>query len=175
MQKELNPELFGGTRRAASGSELTNTTNSRYLDPATSPPMLEQLELRWADSQKQISTLQKQMASLVSQVNDFVRIIQDRLDRSQQSFHRGEIATQELHDQLTEKISHLHSRIGERKSQEIKISELMDRHSNLIRSFELRLSQMNKQISDRDTQLANTQVALQEARTEIARLKRLAL
>ena len=54
----------------------------------------------------------------------------------------------------------------------MKIQELVDRHNSIIRNFENRLLSMQRLVSEQEMTLHNAQAALDEARNEIARLKR---
>lgn len=69
--------------------------------------------------------------------------------------------------------SKLSSRFTERGLAEHKIEALIERQNSVINSFEKKMAQMAKVIEDSNLQLLRTQSALEDARREIAKLKKL--
>ena len=168
MQKELNPELFGPINTANS------TTGGRLVEnPAVPSHVLIQSEARVAELRKEMAALANQMKSLVGQANEFMKVTGAKMDRLQQHSQKLELDQNQLREEASQKISHLHVRIGERKSMEIKVQEMIDRHNAVLRSYDMRLNHLQKIISEKDAQLLQTQSALNEAKMEIARLKRI--
>ncbi len=54
-----------------------------------------------------------------------------------------------------------------------KIQELVDRHNQLVQSFEVRITQMQKVMAEQEMQLMTSRSELKEAQRELARMKRL--
>jgi muramoyltetrapeptide carboxypeptidase LdcA involved in peptidoglycan recycling len=77
-----------------------------------------------------------------------------------------------LNGLIEQKVSAVLNQLGERKTMEMKMQEVVDRHNSVLRGFEQRLNQMQKVISDKEAQMIHAQAALNEAKMEIARLKR---
>ena len=77
--------------------------------------------------------------------------------------------TQDVHNKLAKVVS----RLNERLTSDSKIEELMDRQQQVLQGFELRLSQMQKIITEQELMLAAARSELKEAQREITRLKRL--
>lgn len=69
--------------------------------------------------------------------------------------------------------SKLSSRFNERGLAEHKIEALIERQNAMINNFEKRMTQMAKVVEESQLQLVRTQSALEDARREIAKLKRL--
>lgn len=65
------------------------------------------------------------------------------------------------------------SRYSERGLAEHKIEALIERQNSMINSFEKRMAQMAKHMEESQLQLIRTQSALEDARREIAKLKKL--
>ena len=59
------------------------------------------------------------------------------------------------------------------KFSEHKINELVDRHNQMIQAFETRMIKMQRVINEQELQLHNSKAALNEARREIEKLKKL--
>jgi hypothetical protein len=72
-----------------------------------------------------------------------------------------------------QKISQLNQKLTERKSLEMKVQEMVDRHNNVIKSFEVRMGQLQKLLAEKDAMLVSAQATLNDAKMEITRLKRL--
>jgi len=69
--------------------------------------------------------------------------------------------------------SKIAARVSERSLNDTKIESMIEKHNQMVNAFEKRLMQMTKLIEDSQAQLLTTQGALEEARREIARLKRI--
>lgn len=80
-------------------------------------------------------------------------------------------------DGLTQEVrannTKLSGRFTERALAETKIEALIERQNSMINAFEKRMNQMGKTLEDAQMQLLRTQSALEEARKEIAKLKKL--
>ncbi len=161
MQKELNPELFG-----ESGAK------SRVFE-APAANHLHVLEQKIVETRSQIQMVAENLNKIVSQINEFVKSSQVKFDRIHQAIQGLQQNDQALSVDATQKISALHSRLGERKSMDAKIQEMMDRHNSVLRSYEVRMTQMQKLMTEKEAQLLSAQAALNETKMEIARLKRL--
>ena len=165
MQKELNPELFGG---GASGA-------TRYLDANKLTPVTTatQTDTRYVEMRSQLNVLSEHMAKMASQVNEFIKSSQGKFDRIQQLIQKFESSQTQMINENNQKFSLLHHRIGERKSVDQKIQEMIDRHHSVLRSYEVRMNQLQKLLADKEAHIIDAQSALNEAKMEIARLKRL--
>jgi len=63
--------------------------------------------------------------------------------------------------------------VAERRLQDNKIQEMVDRHNQVLQVYETRLSKVQKLVHEQEVQLMGAKGALEEARREIVRLKRL--
>ena len=160
MQKELNPELFGET-----------STKSRVLEPKA-PNQLLIMEQKVSETRSQIYQLSESLSKIVSQINEFMKSSQVKFERLSAGIQRLEQGHQALNTDAVQKLGQLHNRFAERKTMDLKIQEMMDRHNSVLRSFEMRLGQMHKVLSEKEAQLLQSQSALNDAKMEIARLKR---
>lgn len=165
MQKELNPELFG-----------ENISKSRVVDNSSSQkPNSQQvaLEGKISETRSQLHQLGESLTSVVNQVNDFIKGSQGKFERLNQSVLRLEQNDQAMNLETAQKLSQINNKLGERKIMDLKIQEMVDRHNSVLRSFEVRFNQMQKLMADKETLLVSAQSALNEAKMEISRLKRL--
>lgn len=164
MQKELNPDLFG-----------TGGASPRVKEDKAIPQqrVIHQLEERIAGAQSQTKFALDQMAGLVAQVNEFIKVSQGKFDRFQASIKAVEQFVQGNTSDTAQKFTHLHQRLNERKTMDSKMQEMMDRHNSILKSYEVRLSHLQTLIQQKETQIQTAQISLNEAKMEIARLKRL--
>jgi hypothetical protein len=171
MQKELNPELFGERPQGSSFS----TKNQEIRPPGyrTEDNQFLDVDQRVFEVRSQVQILNDQMQKLVFQINEFIKSSNLKFEKLAQAHMKLE-QTQENHQsEHNQKFIHLSSKIHERKSMDLKIQEMVDRHNSVLRSFEVRLGQMQKLLAEKEAQAQSAQLALQEAKMEIHRMKRL--
>jgi chromosome segregation ATPase len=162
MQKELNPELFGEAGQKSRVFEAPAQNNHVHV-----------LEQKILETRNQVHHLAEGLNKIVSQINEFIKSSQVKFERMQQALNKLEQNDQALSVDATQKISALHTRLGERKSMDYKIQEMIDRHNSVLRSHEVRMAQLQKLVSEKEAQVLAAQSALNETKMEIARLKRL--
>ena len=177
MQKELNPELFGGlgTNLITNQTGTGSSASGRFLESEKSAPahVLMQSEKRVVELRNEVKQATQQMENLANQVNEFIKVASHKIDLLQKTTQKLEQNDIKIHSEAQAKISHLHTRLGERKSMELKVQEMIDRHNSVLRSYEMRIAHLQKILSEKDAQLLQSQSALNDAKMEIARLKRL--
>lgn len=161
MQKEINPLLFG-----------ENSSKSTLVERSMPRPTL-QIEQKIADNQSQITQVKEALQRVVQQMNEYTKNNQAKVERMTAALQKLEMNDIALATETSEKISQLHARVGERKSMDVKLQELVDRQNNVLRTFEVRLNHMQILLNEKDAQLVSAQAALNEAKMEIARLKRM--
>lgn len=165
MDKELSPELFGDSSPLRRRSEARETAAA---DPGFLDLDRQVLELR-----QQMARAGEETAKLSSRLQETMKDNQLRMDRLTQQLQRLELSHNGLVNEAGQRITMINQRLSERKSMDQKIQELMDRHAQTIKSFEVRMQQMQRMLAEKESQMMGAQAALNEAKMEIARLKRL--
>jgi len=165
MQKELNPELFG----AGAGG----TTRFREAPTDSATQAQAHVEEKIAQLRQNVDLALDQLASTVGQINDFIKMSQAKMDRTLAQVRQIEVSQQALSGDVAQRLTHLHQRLNERKTSEAKMQEMMDRHNGILRSYEVRMSQLQKLIAEKEHQALMSQAAFNEAKMELARLKRM--
>lgn len=169
-QRELNPALFGGPRRG------------QVVDGSMQPqlPHVIQNDQQIGEIKHQVSSISEAVGQLNSQLNEVNRVNQARFDKVQISVERLQSMITKLEqndhyivNEAAQKFSQVNSRFAERKTIDAKIQDMIDRHNSVLKSFEMRLSQMQRVIAEKEAQILATSAALNEAKMEIARLKRM--
>ncbi|HEX7672825.1 MAG TPA: hypothetical protein VF412_01570 [Bdellovibrio sp.] len=167
MHKELNPELFGEKKIAKSpameSASALSSTGANYLNT----------DRQIFELKSQNHTLADQMNKIVSTVNELIKTTNAKFERQQALLTRLEQSHNGLATEAGQKITQLSQRVNERKSLDLKVQEMVDRHNNVIKSFEVRMNHLQKLLAEKEAQMISCQTALNEAKMEIARLKRL--
>jgi hypothetical protein len=162
--RELNPALFG--EPSAQAKVLDGSAQSQL-------PHLMQTEQKVNEMKTQLGMMAEHVGKLTEQFTEFAKSSQIKFERIQQYLQKLEQNDHQIVSEATQKFSQINTRLGERKSTDNKIHEMVDRHNSVLKSFEMRLTQMQKLIMEKEAQLLTAQAALNEAKMEIARLKRL--
>lgn len=166
MQKELNPELFGEKKvvKSSNSDVAANLGNSAsYLNTDR-----QIFELRSQNQQ-----LHGQLEKIVSSVNEWIKTSNLKFEKQAALLSRLEQNHNGLATEAGQKISQLNAKANERRSLDLKVQEMVDRHNNIIKSFEVRMNHLQKLLAEKEAQMVVSQAALNEAKMEIARLKRL--
>lgn len=146
--------------------------------PPPPPPFAKAEEMRHASlTIEALSRRVKELESRIEQVNsrgeEMVTANKQRFERVQGHFHRHTEMIQGGFSDVNDKLAHLASRVNERKVSENQVKELIDRHQQMVQTFEVRVQQLQKVISEQELQLMNARAEIKEAVREIARLKKL--
>ncbi|ODS51080.1 MAG: hypothetical protein ABS42_00300 [Bdellovibrio sp. SCN 50-8] len=164
MSKELDPSLFGEGAWASPRSVEKAKPNFDAV---------AHVEQKVADLRMQNRELQDELRRLASSMEEYKNTSNTKFERLAQQVARLEGLQGKVHQEVTTRVSQIHSRLGERQSMDLKIQEMMDRHQAMLRSAEMRMQQMQKLLNEKEAQAMSAQMALNDARIEIAKLKRL--
>ncbi|MDG0815499.1 hypothetical protein [Bdellovibrio svalbardensis] len=175
MHKELNPELFG-EKKIAKSSSLTPSMD-RSMESTSS---MASNGTNYLNTDRQIFELKtqnqamaEQMNKIVGTVNELIKSTNAKFERNQHLLTRLEQSHNGLATEAGQKITQLTQRVNERRSLDLKVQEMVDRHNNVIKSFEVRMNHLQKLLAEKEAQMISCQAALNESKMEIARLKRL--
>lgn len=166
MQKELNPELFGERKTSKATTGISHGLSSS--EPAYLNTDRQIFELR-----TQNHNLQEQINKLTAAFNELAKASNVKFDRSQQLLNRLEMSHNGLANEVGQKMTHLAQKISERKALDAKVQEMVDRHNNIVKSFEVRMSHLQKLLVEKDAQVVAAHTTLNEMKMELTRLKRL--
>lgn len=96
-----------------------------------------------------------------------------RADRYNQSLQRLENQQNQLAADIAEKFALLLQKLNEQKKYDQKVQDIVDRHNNLLKGYEVRVNQMQKLLMQKEQDYVEAVTTLKELKAEISRLKRL--
>lgn len=166
MARELNRDLFGSSNKIEEG--VIQPTSPAYAKADE----VRVLHLHIEALSKRIKEFESRTEVLNTKVEDVVKQNKQRFERVQGHFQRQNEMVQNGFNDINAKMAQVVSRVNERKISENAIKEMVDRHAQLVQSFEVRMQQMQRVISEQELQLMNSRNELKEALHELARLKK---
>ena len=167
MHKELNPELFG----EKNNNKKPALESAHGFSDQVNPYLNTDRQIFELKAQNQ--ALVEQMNKVISMVNELAKSTNLKFDKQGATMNRLEQSHNGLAVEVGQRVTHLSQRMSERKSFEMKVQEMVDRHNNVIKSFEVRMNQLQRLLVEKEAQMVSAQSALNEAKMEISRLKRL--
>jgi DNA repair exonuclease SbcCD ATPase subunit len=173
MQRELNPELFGEGKSARTAR--TEATPGAAVAPTGAPETTTFLNLdrQVLEMRQLLATLGEELRKVAAQSQEFMKTSHLKLERLQQQVMRLEQSHNGMAQEAGQKFHMLSQRMGERKALDQKIQDMVDRHTQVIKSFEVRMSHLQRLLTEKEAQFMNAQTALNEMKMELSRLKRL--
>jgi chromosome segregation ATPase len=162
--RELNPSLFAETSSRAKVIE-----GGAHLQV----PQVMHADQKIHELKAQISVLAEHLGKVSQGHTELAKSSQHKFEKIQQVLIKLENNDQYIVNEAAQKFARMNDRFAERKSVDAKVQEMIDRHNSILKSFEMRLAQMQRILMEKESQLLTTQAALNETKMEIARLKRL--
>ncbi len=162
MRKELNPGLF-----------------NEGISDFRSSPVYEIIgaELSSLNPSSEIKRIEKRLENIVQESRvkheELIKSVQTRFEMFVQKQASLESQFEALSQDLRSKHSSLSGKVTERHLTDMKTQALIDRHTQLLRQFEQRVASLQRVIEEQEYQIMNYKSALEDARKEIARMKRL--
>ena len=166
MARELNRDLFGNRN---AGEQETGPA------PAASVAAEEvrRLTLHLEAMAKRMKEFESRLETMQTKVDEVVATNKQRFERVQSHFqNQGEMIRNGFAD-INGKIAQVVSRVNERKVADGVVKEMVDRHGQVVQGFEVRLTQLQRVISEQELQLMNARTELRETLQELARLKKM--
>lgn len=171
MSRELNSDFFPeSTSKSALNSTLKE---SSFVAPSFHEEDFKLLVSQIDFLKKKFKDQENRYETLNTRLTDFTSAIKSKFERLTGVSQRLEEMTKLSLQDLGHKYTQLFSKVNERKVSDAKIQELVDRHNQLIQSFEVRMNQSQKFIAEQEMQLMSLRSELKEAQREMARLKKI--
>lgn len=167
MARELNRELFAN-RFSGPGEEPTTGTPAA----AVRPEEMRALTLHVETLSKRMKEFESRVETMHTKVEDLVTQNRQRFERVQSHFQRQTEMMQSAMGDIHNKIAQVVSRMNERKLNEGMVKEMVDRHGQVVQTFETRLQQFQKVMSEQELQLMHAKSELKQALHELLKLKK---
>src|SRR6185503_2849674 len=107
-----------------------------------------------------------------TKVEDMLAQNRQRFTAVQGHFQRQTEMLQSALGEVHNKIAQVVSRLNERKLSENVVKEMVDRHGQVVQTFETKLQQFQKVMAEQEMQLMHARSELKQALLELERLKK---
>lgn len=166
MAKELNFSFFG-VQQVAKTEAPIEVPVIDWLPSNKEAVTNDKASLAKVEAQS------KEIEELKTQVLEHQNITKLKMDRLQSSIQKWENNYSELTQEVSAKMAALLQKLNDQKKYDQKVQDIVDRHNNLLKGYEVRMNQLQKLLQQKESDYLEAHSALKEAKSEISRLKRL--
>jgi chromosome segregation ATPase len=106
------------------------------------------------------------------QINELSRLLALKAERMSIKIKLIEERQQSYIEEFQKKLTTLNVKLSDKPRVDIMVQEIVEKHNQVIRTFENRLGQLKRVVENQEAELYKVMNELQEARRELARLKR---
>ena len=158
MSRELDPNLFGTQPRNPSSNWETQVGSG-------SPG--------WGSWALEVTKLTQRVEKIRLELDEWLKTANLRIEKNLTKAAVLEQRFDQAMIEIREKMALLAGKLKERQIMEGKIESLLERHNQVIQSFESRLAQAIRTIDEQQSLIQKQQAQLDENRRTMERLKRL--
>lgn len=158
MSRQILPNLFDDKPQA-------NTTEQVY-EPL---PLLDQAN----PIQKMTEQVGEKFNQFRFETQKIVKSVALRLEKNLQRIQQLEEKVNHLVAESKERFSQIGTKVKDNQRNEMRMESLVERHQQVVQSFELKLAKAQRLIDNQSLQLAKQTEMIAESRREIEKLKRL--
>lgn len=169
MARELNRELFGNPGGGEGDVRMASTGIPPVYAKAEDVNILH---LHIESMNKRMKEFESRVETMHTKVDEMTGQNKVRFERVQGHFQRQTEMLQNALGEVHQKIAQVVSRLNERKISESVVKEMVDRHATVVQTFETRLNQFQKVMSEQELQLMHARSELKQALLELSRLKK---
>jgi chromosome segregation ATPase len=162
MSREINPGIFGDSYGGGQGS-------SPSFDPLLDS--LSMIERR--DSEPALDAMTEKIDKLKSEHDQVLKTLNLKSEKNLQKTTHLEERLTFIVNEINERLSYMASRMKDKSMSDTKIEALIERHNQIVQTFELRINQSQRVIENQALQLSTQQALIDDARRQIEKLKRL--
>lgn len=181
MARELQNEIFQELRGASESTSLdtnikkTSVTHTAQKSPdlasGAQPNFVSQITESVNAIKKKTNELQGMMDVANQRIVELAKTHQNRWERMQSSVQMLDSGLKDTIRILGERFSQVMGKISERRISEAKIQELIDRHNQIVMTFETRISSTQRQAAEMEVKVLGSQAQIEELRRELERVK----
>ena len=166
----MNGTVNGTANSTSSSKAAFNPSNSANWNFM---PEQEKLSEQPLASVPQVSNHHSEINELKVEILEIQKTSKLKSDRYNHSLQRLENQQNQLTADIAEKFALLLQKLTEQKKYDQKVQDIVDRHNNLLKGYEVRLNQMQKLLVQKEQDYVEAITTLKELKAEITRLKRL--
>lgn len=163
MSRELQSDLFKEKNKEITPKQSLQTV---YEERKNTPDETTRKIKALTDN---FEALFRRMETFETRFDQTTKNLVMRADRTMTMISHVQTQINQIANDLNEKVVQLTAKINERRLQESKVEDLVERHGTVVKAFETRMSQLHKMITEQDRHLHSFSSALNEARAEIRR------
>ncbi len=175
-QKELNRELFGFKSLSDKVSEEVLREASEALKSLPQVPLHFEGDLSAVSSTEFSSermATSHHLTQLKAEIDESVQTQNLRYEKLQASLSRLEKIHNSFVQDISEKYQQILQKTADQKRFDEKVQDLIERHAQLLKGYEVRMSQLQKLLSIKESEMSDLQAHLNETKMELMRLRRL--
>ena len=177
LKKELNYNFFEINGTAAEGPTLKSSFSpnlaSHWNFTQEPPKSLETAGQNILTSAPNSSINPAELNELKAEILEIQKTAKLKSDRYNHSLQRLENQQSQMSADISEKFALLIQKLTEQKKYDQKVQDIVDRHNNLLKGYEVRLNQMQKLLGQKEQDYVEAITTLKDLKAEITRLKRL--
>ena len=162
MPRELNRDLFQTTGHAVGHEANTPAQPVAYAKADE----VRVLHLHIEALNKRLKEFESRLETMTAKVDDVMKQTKVRFERVQGHFQRQNEILKNGFNDSNNKIAQVASRVNERRVEENVVKEMIERHTQVVQGFEVRLQQLQRLISEQEMQLMSARSELKEMRSK---------
>ena len=162
MARELNRDLFvprPAPERATTADAAAEQQRALHLHVEALAKKLKEYDARFETTNIKLDDLTKQTKQRFERVQGHFKSQDEMIKHGFMDCHH--------------KVAQVISRVNERKVADNVVKEMVERHTSIVQSFEVRLNQLQRVISEQEMQLMSARGELKDALQTLSRLKKL--
>lgn len=171
MARELNRDLFA--TRPQVNQETGPGNGAPRPETFAKADDVRMLHLHIESMNKRMKEFESRLETLHTKVEDMLKINKQRFERVQGHFQNQSELVKNAFADMHGKMAQVVSRVNERKVSDGVVKDMVDRSTQVVQGFEVRLQQLQRVISEQELQLTNARSQLKDALQELGRLKKL--
>ncbi|HEX4925599.1 MAG TPA: hypothetical protein VFV50_16005 [Bdellovibrionales bacterium] len=140
-----------------------------YVESAPAPSRAPEARAKpYLDARK----IEERFQMVADQLNEISRIMALRTERLAVKIKLLEERQANFIEDFQKRLTSLTTKALSGARVDVKVAELIEKHNQVVRTFENRLSQLKRVVENQEIELYKAANELQEARKELAKLKR---
>lgn len=177
MSRELNGSLFGQIPTPSVASDMGHRTSpteritdqSQKIEQSQKDLVVKELIEEVRALKRKVREVENRSKATESRLNSLASTSKTHMERVQGVCQRLDSNIKSTTQEMASRLSLLSGKMTEQRVSDTKIQALIDRHNSVVQSFEQRVAQLQKVISEQEMKILNYHSTLEEIRREFSR------